>query len=511
MAAITRTTLKDQRFEYALHRCVSWNWNSPASPYDRFMNAASLSAPQCPLCCEWSLQPGYTLDDANGVPSRIWQCHSCFCQVPESRAETPGSSSLLNYRPDPHEQAWSTSSASELDQLRVELGSMLECMAPQFGPPLPGRLIVEIGCGRGGLLRALLDRGYDAIGCEPSARLVAQAFSHYDLEPERLMLLAANPFLDVLDERNIRPHVIVLWHVLEHVQEPLLLLQRCARMLAPEGRLVLQVPMLACRHIFPEHFFFLTPQTLPALSRRLGGLPFRYIVDDGNQYLSIFLGTPFAGDNPVHRPPPDPGWESSFALAEPICTRDRAINNVTRALAESQRMNADLRARILDLERSSGNATLALSTENSLLSQEVESLHQIVAESDGTVQELRDEVAGRDLRIGTLEAEGDRQRVLINDGQLAVDGLTRQVEQREASLENLRLALGEATDAMEESRRQADELAFESAHADAILEGISRDFTVRLLQRLHLVKIPTAVSKHAAIVGSPLSGIDKVP
>lgn len=250
---------------------------------------------RCPLCWGTSLEPCLTMLDHVNVPAQIFRCNSCLSHVPASAFLPDDPSMAPEIQVDVNDHAWNESTAAELDQLRADLRRMVAMLEPEFGPPGAGGEVIEIGCGRGGLLRALLDHGYDATGCEPSRKLVAIARRHYELPPERLLAVTAAELLDALDARRAQPQAFVLWHVIEHLRDALPLLQRCVRMMGPGGRLLFQVPMVSPPCIFPGHYFFLTPESLPALSRHLGGMPYRYAIDPANQFLSVYFGWSFAG------------------------------------------------------------------------------------------------------------------------------------------------------------------------------------------------------------------------
>lgn len=292
------------------------------------------SSRNCPLCESTGLVPAYVLPNEKLQPENIWQCATCYCHVPEScfDAAIPMNEALQVAH---HEDRWRDESADVMQKLLDDLKFMVGAFKPHFGHPVPDHTIVELGCGRGGLLKALLDSGYNTIGCEPGASMVALARRHYGLDEQRLSCQSAESFLDVLEARGTRPYAIVLWHVLEHVRNPLPLLERCARMLGPDGRLILQLPMVHPPNIFPEHYFFFTTQTVRYLSRRLGNLPFYFSVDLPNMFLSVFFGdiyklvktqmaSPYEGD---------PEREFAAARSEPINYRHLYIGQLRDELA----------------------------------------------------------------------------------------------------------------------------------------------------------------------------------
>ena len=102
--------------------------------------------------------------------------------------------------------------------------------------PPSGRAL-EIGTGRGWMLRALRERGWEAIGTERTAD-AARAASEASGAP----VYAAD--LDTLsDERPF--DLVVMFHVLEHLEDPIATLRSAAARLRPGGTLVLGLPNMA--------------------------------------------------------------------------------------------------------------------------------------------------------------------------------------------------------------------------------------------------------------------------
>jgi SAM-dependent methyltransferase len=100
----------------------------------------------------------------------------------------------------------------------------------------PASRVLEIGSGRGELLAALAAEGHRVSGAEPAAAVrrapLGGRVAVSDLPLERLEQQPAS-----LDR-------IVLWHVLEHLDEPREALERVRPWLAPGGRLIVAVPNL---------------------------------------------------------------------------------------------------------------------------------------------------------------------------------------------------------------------------------------------------------------------------
>jgi 2-polyprenyl-3-methyl-5-hydroxy-6-metoxy-1,4-benzoquinol methylase len=134
--------------------------------------------------------------------------------------------------------------------------------------------VLDIGCGLCAFLMELPAARFEVHGLEPYHGLFASV-------PESIRpRIKFEPF-----ERAVFPEnhfdLITLWHVLEHLPEPVATLQRIHRLLKPGGRLVIEVPNLASvearwlgRHWYhldvPFHFWHFTPAALHAMVTQAG-------------------------------------------------------------------------------------------------------------------------------------------------------------------------------------------------------------------------------------------------
>jgi len=96
-----------------------------------------------------------------------------------------------------------------------------------------GRLL-DVGCATGGFLDEMRRNGWDVNGVEPneSAAAIARGCGHH--------IVAST-----LANAGLPPEtrdVITMWHVLEHVRDPIVELREAGRVLRKDGHLVLCVP-----------------------------------------------------------------------------------------------------------------------------------------------------------------------------------------------------------------------------------------------------------------------------
>ena len=138
-----------------------------------------------------------------------------------------------------------------------------------LGPLAPGSRVIEIGSGDGRLLRRLAEQGHSVVGIEPYA---AQGDTPLPVRDTAVEALGAPT--GVAD-------IAVLWHVLEHLDDPALGLRRAVEMLGRHGRVVVSVPNLDSLqariggprwfHLdVPRHAVHFTRSGLMSLFRRCG-------------------------------------------------------------------------------------------------------------------------------------------------------------------------------------------------------------------------------------------------
>lgn len=93
--------------------------------------------------------------------------------------------------------------------------------------------VLDIGCGRGHLLEILSRKGCDCYGLERKAFPVNSQSGAIHFYKENLQdLRFEDDFFDA----------VILWHVLEHLENPISIIQEAARILRPGGLLALAVP-----------------------------------------------------------------------------------------------------------------------------------------------------------------------------------------------------------------------------------------------------------------------------
>ncbi len=134
--------------------------------------------------------------------------------------------------------------------------------------------LLDVGCGSGEYLKRMQDLGWEVEGVEPDAKSVRIA-------SEQLGLKVHLGTIEIIDFPSGEIDVISLNHVLEHVADPLNLLQSCYRILKKNGSIIIRTPNAASlgHRIFrsswypldvPRHFFLFSRDNISNLVKKAG-------------------------------------------------------------------------------------------------------------------------------------------------------------------------------------------------------------------------------------------------
>jgi SAM-dependent methyltransferase len=197
-----------------------------------------------------------------GAHGDLYACASCGTV---SQPGVPRGEALLALYRDMQDAAYLREEAGR----RATARRLLERISRHVSPP--GRLL-DVGCGHGLLLDEARARGWEVLGLEPNVAGRRHA-------REVLGLDVVDGTLGALDPAE-RFDVIVMADVLEHVDDPVSELHRCARALRAGGVACVVTPDPGSRTarlagarwwgFLPAHTFLLPRRTLRSLLERAG-------------------------------------------------------------------------------------------------------------------------------------------------------------------------------------------------------------------------------------------------
>ena len=139
---------------------------------------------------------------------------------------------------------------------------------------VPSRRVLDVGCATGGFLAEAKAEHWDGVGVEFSEFAIDVARQEFGLR-----VLQGDVFHPELVEDSFG--LVTMWHVLEHVIDPLATLEQARKLLAPGGLLFVELPNWSsvgrrARGVRwsqlkpPEHINFFTPASLALAARKAG-------------------------------------------------------------------------------------------------------------------------------------------------------------------------------------------------------------------------------------------------
>lgn len=199
---------------------------------------------------------------------RCSQCHLVYLNP------RPDPQEIGTYYPKQYQQALRDTYTGERKGVsRVGLKVGLRRRTP---PLVPGGRLLDIGCGGGHYLQCMKELGWAVQGIEFDEAQAAHAREQLSAD---VRAGTAESTLDGLPSEHF--DVVTLWHVLEHLHNPTLVLREVHRVLKPGGRIMVEVPNFQSidRVLFksywyplelPRHLYHFGPRTLRALLGQCG-------------------------------------------------------------------------------------------------------------------------------------------------------------------------------------------------------------------------------------------------
>jgi SAM-dependent methyltransferase len=278
-----------------------------AIPAERRRKAAT-----CPLCLGSSTLPVLSgtdyLFETTTQTFKLSACSGCYCFFLDPM---PSPEQIANFYPQQY--WWKGSGERSLKRFesiyrRLVLRDHISFVkrAARNIQPQPAEVkLLDVGCGTGTLISILKDRGFRVLGLDfsPEASKVA-ALEH-----------GVKVIVGSLEDAKFPDRsfdMITLFHVMEHLTEPLEMLQEVNRILMPGGRVVIQVPNIDSwqRKIFgpywygldiPRHVIDYSPSSMIKLLQKTGFEPSRVRHFNLRDNAPALVSSLFTSLDPVSR------------------------------------------------------------------------------------------------------------------------------------------------------------------------------------------------------------------
>ncbi len=178
----------------------------------------------------------------------VVECKNCRLIRLEPR---PSLQELARYYPDEYWYAPQADAASQLEEAyrRFVLRDHVNFVMRAVQDSGEKGLLVDVGCGGGLLLRMLRERGLPVLGLETSLPAATSAWKR-----NGVAVVCGDLSKSPIERGTCA--AVTMFHVLEHLHDPVSYLRSARDLLVPGGRLVVQVPNASCWQflMFGEHW-----------------------------------------------------------------------------------------------------------------------------------------------------------------------------------------------------------------------------------------------------------------
>ena len=169
---------------------------------------------------------------------QVVECKSCRLLRLEPK---PTLEELAQYYPPDYWYAPDESSIGRLQQTyrRIVLRDHVNFVLAAIKDSGERGLVLDVGCGGGLFLRLLADTGLPVLGLDLSLDAASVAWNRNGVPA----------ILGSLDQAPLPRGccgAVTMFHILEHVYDPLPYVQHARALLRPDGRLIVQVPNASC-------------------------------------------------------------------------------------------------------------------------------------------------------------------------------------------------------------------------------------------------------------------------
>lgn len=233
------------------------------------MSAANPTQTPCVAC---GSQEGVLISSVDGKTGQSLQVVQC-CGCGLGRQDPmPTAEALAQWYSKKYRQDYKTSVTPRLThvlraaRLALQRWNWAQRKVPQLQP----RHTLDVGASSGEFVYLMQTRGAQAQGVEPH-----EGYSNYARETLGVNMRtgALQQTIDALPQRHY--DLVSMFHVLEHLTDPIEALRKLARLLTPEGMLLIEVPdnarLSAPKNtFFKAHTLYFTAHSLTSVANAAG-------------------------------------------------------------------------------------------------------------------------------------------------------------------------------------------------------------------------------------------------
>ena len=228
----------------------------------------------CPVCGSAAIHPLLTVKDYSVSKEDfvIWQCSSCSLRFTQ---DAPDEKSIDKYYQSPDYISHTNTNKGWINKLyqSVRRYTLHQKANLIINETVKQGNILDLGAGTGAFLNTMKQKGWKIVGVEPGKSARQQAKNLFDLD------FSETSFLNQLPEKSF--DAITLWHVLEHVHQLHLYVERLKNLLKPNGKIFIAVPnyqsldnsvykLYWAAYDVPRHLYHFTPESVDVLMKQHG-------------------------------------------------------------------------------------------------------------------------------------------------------------------------------------------------------------------------------------------------
>ena len=228
----------------------------------------------CPVCQSERIDPLIKIRDHSVSKEEfvIWQCRECSLRFTQ---DAPDKASIGRYYESPEYISHTNTNTGLINRLyqKVRRLTLQQKARLVIAHTVTQGRLLDYGAGIGAFMNTMKEKGWEVNGVEPDEGAREQAKRNFSLSPGSLE--------DLESFQAGRFDAITLWHVLEHVHDLHVTMERLKELLKPGGKLFVAVPNYNsvdnaiyksywAAYDVPRHLYHFTPPAIETLVKNHG-------------------------------------------------------------------------------------------------------------------------------------------------------------------------------------------------------------------------------------------------